>query len=269
MMSIPLFYFPMKLLFVDDDTNILNTYKKLSVPNKIITADKPISITTDPLVEIINEISTSLEMIGNSSNLVLNKSLNFHKIDEMMLSEDKYDILGSVVSDYQMPDMNGIEYLKSIKAKVNKILLTGVFTSEEANDAYANNLIDYYIRKDSQLEKVKTAIKMVEIRFFIRLSQSIIQPDRLIDNNFIEVFNRVCGEAKEYWIINEYCGFKFIDSDGKVKIFNIYNKNDLDILGEMLNYKFGEYTLPNPLNMQEITNNVNQINGYYYNILEV
>ncbi len=256
MISVPLLYYPMKLLFVDDDEILLNTYHRLQVPNRITTSDYPIDVADDPFNLMIQRISASEEIIGESSNLIIKKTINFNRINEFMTWDEKYDIIGTIITDYQMPTINGIDYLKKITQKINKILLTGVFSSDDANEAYASNIIDYYIRKDAKLEKLINAIKMVETRFFISLTKYVMQPERLMDKDFISIFDQVCGNSKEHWIINEYCGYKFIDDSGKIKILNIYSTNDLVILGEIIGTKFTKYTIPDPYNMQESTTNV-------------
>jgi PAS domain S-box-containing protein len=63
-----------------------------------------------------------------------------------MLSTQKYD---AIVSDYQMPGMNGIEFLKALRGKADKtpfILFTGKGREEVVIEAL-NNGADFYLQK--------------------------------------------------------------------------------------------------------------------------
>jgi DNA-binding NarL/FixJ family response regulator len=64
----------------------------------------------------------------------------------LALSTEKFDV---ILSDYQMPGMDGIEFLKKVKEKHNGIpfvLFTGKGREEVAIEAI-NNGADFYIRK--------------------------------------------------------------------------------------------------------------------------
>lgn len=68
-----------------------------------------------------------------------------------LLHSDDYDV---VVSDYQMPSMNGVELLRTIRAKGNKIpfiLFTGKGREEIAIEAL-NAGADYYIKKGMDIK---------------------------------------------------------------------------------------------------------------------
>jgi PAS domain S-box-containing protein len=67
----------------------------------------------------------------------------------LVLSSDRYD---AVVSDYQMPGLDGIQFLKHLRSQGNDIpfiLLTGKGREEVAMEAL-NNGADFYLQKGSQ-----------------------------------------------------------------------------------------------------------------------
>lgn len=79
-----------------------------------------------------------------------------------LISSNKFD---AIISDFQMPGMNGLELLKSLRANgydIPFIMLTGQGSEEIASDAL-NNGADYYLIKEvnasAQYEKLSKILR--------------------------------------------------------------------------------------------------------------
>ncbi len=86
------------------------------------------------------------------SKMYMEKDPHFH-VDTAESARDGLKLLSSrtydaVVSDYQMPDMDGIEFLKQVRKKstIPFILFTGKGREEVVIDAI-NNGADFYLQK--------------------------------------------------------------------------------------------------------------------------
>jgi DNA-binding NtrC family response regulator len=105
------------ILYVDDDVNLLNL-------NKIFMEK-----SGEFLIDTVSSAPEALERIATI----------------------RYD---AILSDYQMPDMDGIEFLKLVRARHGAlpfILFTGRGREDIVIDA-VNNGVDYYIQKGPDLK---------------------------------------------------------------------------------------------------------------------
>lgn len=88
----------------------------------------------------------------------------------MLLNQSDYD---AIISDYDMPDMNGIEFLKKIRAfdiAIPFIIFTGKGREEVAIEAL-NNGADFYIQKGGDPQTIFTELANA-IRHLVRRSHA-------------------------------------------------------------------------------------------------
>ncbi len=114
----------MRVLLVDDDENLLFMAKRFMT-------------RAEPAIELVGVISAK-------------KAFN-------KLSEEHFDI---IVSDYQMPDTNGLQLLAQLREKGNSIpfiMFTGRGNKEVANQAL-NLGADYYLRKNANLKELYNSL---------------------------------------------------------------------------------------------------------------
>lgn len=74
---------------------------------------------------------------------------------------EKETNLSIVISDFIMPNINGIEFIKIAKNKfpiVNFSLLTGIQLNDEIQEALTNGLIQNYLSKPFKIEEIENFI---------------------------------------------------------------------------------------------------------------
>ena len=74
---------------------------------------------------------------------------------------DKYPEIQIIISDFRMPKMNGIEFVKIAKKKYpNKKfnILTGFGITDEAQEALNKGIINNYLRKPFNIYRIKEVI---------------------------------------------------------------------------------------------------------------
>lgn len=239
--QIALCYYPTSIAFVDDSRKFLSAIE-LSMASKFncITFSDPIRALNH--ANNLNNVnwnshgkndaaycSDSEQFIKNTLNLSINK-LN---------DTGRYNEISVVVVDYDMPDMNGIEFCRNLKnPNTKRILLTGQASTEEAVQAFNENVINYYINKgDVNLQEHLTrAITNLQYRYFLDISSYI--KIRAIENKQ-SLFNDAelskylakiieAHEIKEYYFLTNPPHYKLHSKSGETSILLVYSRSDLN-----------------------------------------
>jgi PAS domain S-box-containing protein len=156
---------PIKVLVVDDETTLLEIAKEF--------LEQVAGFTVDVELSPIRALET--------------------------LSSNRYD---AVVSDYQMPVMDGIQFLKNLRSRGDEIpfiLLTGKGREEVAMEAL-NNGADYYLQKGVQVRPLfAELINMVQRSVDHKRNGRVIQESEI---KYRRLFNSN-RDAILVWKLNE------------------------------------------------------------------
>lgn len=155
-MSLSLFRRPGSIIFLDDDREYLEMLKML-LPVQWhvllhLSAKQVIEhVATDaPAWE--RDLWRQQEMVRCALQDTLDRpyALLPQILDYWASSPDRYAITSTVVTDYSMPEMDGLELLASLgRWDGARVLLTGQGDDQIAVAAFNRGLIDLYLRKES------------------------------------------------------------------------------------------------------------------------
>lgn len=239
--ELALCYYPTAVAFIDDSTSFLAAVElAMSSRFTCITFNDPIRALNHS--NNLNKVnwnaftgndysyaSDSEQFIKNTLNLSINK----------ISDSGRYEEISVVVVDYDMPEMNGIEFCKNLKnPNIKKILLTGQAGSDDAIKAFNSNIINYYIKKsdDDLFETLSRAIQEMQNRYFIDISSYI--KIRAIDNKkslfndakLSEYFSNIVKthDIVEYYFLTNPPRYKLTARDGKTSLFLVYSRYDLN-----------------------------------------
>jgi CheY-like chemotaxis protein len=85
---------------------------------------------------------------GEASSAFHVVNLNLEQIHREVHNEHRFEQVSVVVVDYDMPELNGLEFCRNIKnPAIKKILLTGKADEQIAVSAFNDRIIDRFIRK--------------------------------------------------------------------------------------------------------------------------
>lgn len=145
-----------------------------------------------------------------------------------MYSIDRFSRVSVVLVDYAMPQMNGLDFCKSISdPHIKKVLFTGVATEAVAVDAFNSGLIDQYIRKHEHAvyDKLNKTIRQFQQDYIhdlfvtasdvLPLSMPALARDLALAT-LIDKLRSTQGLV-EYYFTNKPAGFFFATADGVVK----------------------------------------------------
>jgi CheY-like chemotaxis protein len=238
----PIFWFPTKILFCDDQNIFLN-----SIENSLKKrSDKMMFCTNiDNYIEEINKQDDLFltffinKNLYDSDNIELG-SVQYNELQNLQNYDDKTNYYSIIFVDYDMQVRNGLEILKDIENPyVYKVLLTGVADETIAIQAFKDGLIDDYIRKQdfNSLNEIEKTIEKGKLHFFNRhsefikkyLKQNMVKNTPINDTTYQSfLLKNMCNNHIEEFYMIESSGSYFLITDkGKKRILHVCSKEDI------------------------------------------
>lgn len=228
--AIPSFSFPTTVLMIDDNVEFLKSIA-IGLPADAATYN----FYSDPkkALQLINEKYQGGRFAAGLVNLMDEEEFEHRTLDvnvrdiyRIMYNRSRFQQISTVVVDYNMPGLDGIEFCRSIKdPHIQKILLTSIVDENKAIEVLNAGLIHTFIRKQSPnvMQLLSQALTQAQQRYFLHLSEIIQQvvsfspeDSALGDPAFIELFHRIAKNfgAVEYYLTEFLGSFVFVDADG-------------------------------------------------------
>ena len=239
------FYFPTQLVLVDDDPDFLEGIslmlnKELSF-KLFQSASAALKYVNEAHrhVDFLQRCYTSYKTGPQESDAL--SHIDIGKLHHEILNGFRFQTCSTVIVDYSMPEMNGLEFLKALhNPYIKKVLLTGQADMELAVKAFNQQLIDQFIDKhDPRLKpKLNAAIASFQDQYF-RSSFKLIT-DPILTNNrdgfltspeFQEFFTelRKQTDCVEYYMLDTpHSGYLMVDSSGERRSLLVYSQAALD-----------------------------------------
>jgi CheY-like chemotaxis protein len=200
--KIPVYYFPTVLVAVDDSQRFLK-YLSFYLPE-----DLKVDIFHDPLAAL-QQLTThyskvnlpAVLQIDPESNHAINIDLT--QILELLYDSDRFNVVSTLLIDYAMPGMNGIEFCEKLHqhpmAKLKKIMLTGEADQNAAIRAFNKGILDKFLLKNEENLNtlIQSTVKEMQVEFFETLTEPLVstfmaEPDYCLENpDFIKEFNQI------------------------------------------------------------------------------
>lgn len=250
MNTIPLCMFPTKVLLIDDDVLSL---KRLDVnlDNSRFT------------YQIFNDPDKALKFLNNDHKLDsfakrlirqpdedqwqhAKLDVNVYDLMKEIYNPQRFESISTVVVDFSMPGMNGLEVCEKITdPSIQKILLTGEADEYLAIQAFNKGLIHQYIKKQDPnvLKAINQALAHSQHAYFSKVSQLMYDvatfsrtPTCLRDPVFINFFKNLLQEKNitEYYLFEITGNFLLLDEDQNAYGLFTYNKDQLTMWHEDL-----------------------------------
>lgn len=242
---VPVLYYPLKTLFIDDNQDVLESYRKnLSNKYNILTMANSVEALSllkknkelRGLVfdDIIDE-EKSINLIKNNHNISVS-NLTLSNIVKIINDQTKYENIGIIVTDYDMPEINGIKLCEEIRhLPFMKILVTGKYDVTDAIKSLSNSTIDCFVEKGSPetTENIKFYINQLTQRYFTNLTNSLInlagikKLSFLLDHNFSKLIYQHVDELliDEYYLIDDHGSYLLANSNSRYALV-VYNAQE-------------------------------------------
>lgn len=279
------FYHSTTIAIIDDNADFLTNFS--------LQLDEQLAYTLHPSpvdgLEFLNNIkpnnNISQQLISTHTDFVEDEFidnvvvLRTSGIISELSNAERFRENSVVIVDYDMPQMNGIEFCKLLNNKnMKKILLTGVADEKVAVQAFNDNVIDKFIKKSDmdavdhineyikgfQQDYFKTKTSLIKSTLNVEFYGFMIQPA------FIDLFNKLIKEHKvrEYYLTNNPSGYLMITANDK--ILHLIIQSDLEIKShaEIVSDQEGPEELIEKLKSKRFIANFWQSKGYYSTELE-
>lgn len=231
MHNIPSFFFPTTVLMIDDNIEFLK-----SVAIGLSSNNTAYNFYSDPLkaLQFLNEKHNSKDLSHGLFSLLDEEEFEHRTIDinvrdiyRIMYNKMRFQEISTVVVDFHMPGLDGIEFCRSIKnPHIQKILLTSIVDEQKAIEVLNEGLINTFIRKQAPnvMQQLNQALMQSQLRYFANLSKMVQEilsfspkDSALFDPAFIALFNRIYKEFNvvEHYLTEFLGSFIFLDADGR------------------------------------------------------
>jgi CheY-like chemotaxis protein len=185
--------------------------------------------------------------------------INLGNIHQKVYDPSRFDEISIIITDYDMPKMNGITLLKkcNYKSPIKTMLLTGVADEKIAVDAFNNGLIHAFVRKDHVkfIDELTQKILYLQNLYFKDLSdllvnESVNKANKVLtcfaDPIYINFVKKIilAEQAVEYYLLDELGSFLLVDIQGNHKWLIIRDENEMQLHYELANEYKVEDSVP-------------------------
>ncbi|KAB2836174.1 MAG: response regulator [Caedimonadaceae bacterium] len=232
MKSILPYFIPTEVILIDDDITFLeSTELHLASLNALST--------------FFNKPKKAIDYIEQHNTVSIPKSLD--KIHSQIYSSDRFRQISTIIVDYDMPNMNGLEVCRQITSPyIHKVMLTGAATHKIAIDAFNEGIIDQFIQKNDPdvFAKLQNAIINAQEKYFEVCTPELMyhiqskHPEVSILQNpaFVELFRNTTRENKvvESYLLDTMGSFLFLPDSGNASAIFIFNEETLEFQEDMI-----------------------------------
>lgn len=251
---LPIFKYPTSTVLIDDESEFLNSVAALLNERNPITTFTNSKEAQAFILE--NEkfkpnISSFLNILPPDDIGEISIRLKYNELFKDIHNKAKTNNISTVIVDYDMPGLNGIELCKSLSDTNSvKILLSGSINDTKVIDAFNHGVVDYFISKHSPtlIEELNKLIDWSNELYFLKISSFVSQclsldyhrSSYLDTLQFIRFFKTFLMDKNivEYYLISPY-GY-YLMKNRKGEISNLYTcsgnefKYALEIVPDML-----------------------------------
>ncbi|MSO14463.1 response regulator [Rickettsiales endosymbiont of Trichoplax sp. H2] len=234
--------YPCKIVVVEDNLREIQSLKaalSFSFKNtQYFTSFQEAEVFLSQL-PIYNYPKIFSEIVNTEMNNDIKVNINMLKICQLKDDKEKYKNVSVVISDYSLPDGDGLEVLNSIKDKdVYKILYTGVADEKIAIDSFNKGYINAFVKKSDPTYLLIDEIKKGGNQYFYNKSKSIIDiinssssGDTILMNSiYQDIINNIILEKfiVEVYLLDTLGSYLLINEKGETYILLLSDKLSID-----------------------------------------
>lgn len=228
---VPVCYHPMTVVYLDDDKTALQSMKLLLEDNF------PTKLFSNPLeaLDFLNHRYNEKPFTTRCFEQELEPSrdqrligADFAKIHHELYRPQRFQPISTIIIDYAMPEMNGLEFVQKLKNNKFKIvMLTGEADKDTVIEAFNNGLIHSYLRKDAEniADSLLRLISSSQKDYFSFYSLPLITSlatneerpiNTLTDPAYINLVNKIINEHGiiEYYVTEALGSLVMLDRKG-------------------------------------------------------
>lgn len=247
--SIPPFYYPTTVVFVDDSKDFLSNFSMQFDPSmayRLYTSPHDVLafFKSEDSDEFTNQLFSSGDDVVGCPATTQTLNLDLSKLYREVYEPKRFAEVSTLVVDYAMPDINGLDLCTQLKdLPIKKILLTGEADAHTAVSAFNEGLIDQFILKSDPnvMEKICEVIHDMQLQYFLEKSALMTKmlafdsPGFLTDPSFCERFHNICKTNRivEYYLTENTGTFLLLDAQGGAKWLIVNSPEEIEMQVEL------------------------------------
>jgi len=223
------FYHPSKVLLLDDEVNFLKAlefnFPELANMAFYVSASEASKAIRNSYQLLSSSAINKLDPDDTDTATGLLLDLNVNNLYKKIYEPKRFDCLTVIVVDYNMPEMTGGDFLRSLSdVSLMKIMLTGKADKDTAIELFNEGVINKFLFKhtDNLIEEIKRAIAELQLRYFYQTSKTIVDNLEGIKHlfacpDYLNLFQQVLTDSKavEYYLLDSDGSFLFLDALGE------------------------------------------------------
>jgi CheY-like chemotaxis protein len=227
METAPLFYWPTRILIVDDNQSFLENFSSaLDENSSFVLFDNPHEALKTLTKEnnTFKEISCLATFVNSNEYDDENplKKIDYSKLSDFIYHTNRFNEISIAIVDYTMPEMNGVEFCEKISnSHIKKIMLTGDAGLEVGIKSFNHDIIDAFVPKDTAhvFNEVNQYIKKMRLAYFSDISSSLQgDPQNTIktSQDYLGLFNNFVKQNNivEYYQLDISGSYLGLDKTG-------------------------------------------------------
>lgn len=242
---LPVYQHPALTVLIDDSRSFLDSLEFRLNTRMACKSFHDASVAIDWLHDVYKSSgqrkSKLMRVYFNDESDSLGKcttSVDSGQIIQAVLDRQRFEMPAVLVIDYAMPQMNGVEFCRAIQnLPCKKILLTGYADEKIAIDAFNQNLIDCFFKKNDHdvLDNMEAEIIRLQNDFFVAHSATLT--DLLSRHCYEFLSDPAVGELVkqlsnqygfvEYYLFANPSSILFFDAGGKTQLMVIETRTGL------------------------------------------
>lgn len=282
--SIYPYYYPTTVVVVDDNTDFLVNFSLL------LNEDIAFKLYSSPLnaLQSLNRDDFSSQIASQSlssfqgncdasiqDNII---SVDVSKIKSVAGDKNRFSENAIAIVDYDMPDMDGLQFCQMLNKNVKKIMISGVADEKIAVDAFNRGIIDKFILKNDEqtISEINNCIYEFQNKYMYEKTQILKNTlnlkaygflnDPAFINYFFDLLKRL--EVVEYYLLNNPTGFLLFNQEGEAKRLLVMDDDEIASHAEVVADQDGPHALLEMLDKKDVVPYFWQTGGFYTNETE-
>ena len=237
-------FFPTTVVLVDDSASFLETLTETIDSNNITLRrfTKP-----SEAIDFVNEVSAAnhldfsdITAFGEENTSDWQSIMvSVNRLHREIYNPERFSRISTIIVDYAMPGMSGVELCSHIKDKsIQKILLTGVADEQIAINAFNNGYINRFIKKgyhnfeESLQEGITKSVHQYFNVYTEDLSKHLSPNDKthLKDPIFANFFYNTCLNKTfvEYYMLDNFGSYLFMNAQGQPSMLSVLTEYEME-----------------------------------------
>jgi CheY-like chemotaxis protein len=236
-------FYPTTVVCVDDDTHLLHWMVLLLEGSfNIVSFHDPIKCVAFIKKELSAKRNNAITSFYDES--MGDVRAHIKKIHQLIYDAGRNKEISTLVVDYYMPAMNGLELCELFKKDAcKKIILTGEGDQSLAVKAFNNASIDQFVMKGqaNALEDTQVQVKRMQQQYFIEKTRFFLEFLTRVEPMVFSYFDDVdlCVQLdlllqkraiKEIYLFSHDSEYLMIDHENKIWWLSIMNQYSVDML---------------------------------------